>query len=132
MKYFLMLFAVFTFFSPISKWCTIYSQEYYVAYIYDTDSSNGLSFRSFLSAANYTTSLIKISDISTTNLDDFDLIIIDSRSGYAGYWGTPQEVQIIQNTNKPIFALGTGGSSFYQQLGLSIQWLYGWTASDTM
>lgn len=132
MKNFLVLFAIFSFFLPIPEWGTIYSQEYYVAYVYDTDSSNGLSFRSFLDSANYHTSLIKISNISATSFDDFNLIIIDSRSGYDGNWGTPQAVQIIQATNKPIFALGIGGCCFYQQLGLSINWINGWTASDTM
>ena len=109
-----------------------YGQNYNVAYVYDIDSSNGLSFRSFLNANDYPTSLIKISDISTTIFDDFALIMIDSRSGSFGNWGTPQEIQIIQNLFKPILALGAGGSSFYEQLGISINWGNSWTSLDTL
>jgi hypothetical protein len=132
MKYSKMLFAIFTIFLLISEINLINAQSHNVAYIYETDSSNGLSFRSFLNASYYPTSLIKIFDIYTTNFDDFGLIIIDSRSGDFGNWGTLQEVQIIQNLNKPILALGTGGSSFYEQLGLSIRWVNSWTNPDTL
>jgi hypothetical protein len=132
MKNSIILFAMLIFVLSTFEWNPIYAQNYNVAYIYDTDSSNGLSFRSFLNAADYQTSLIKISEISITNFDSFALIIIDSRSGYGGDWGSPQEVQIIQSSNKPIFALGIGGSCFFQQLGISINWLNSWIVSDTM
>ncbi len=132
MKNSIMLFAIITIFIVFSEINLIKAQSHNVAYIYDTDSSNGLSFRSFLNANSYPTSLIKISDISFTNLDDFGLIIIDSRSGDFGNWGSPQEVQIIKNLNKPILALGTGGSSFYEQLGLSIKFSNTWTSRDTL
>jgi len=91
-----------------------------IAFIIETNGQNGDEYRYFLEESNYPTEIIKISDIVNTNFSDYELIIIDSDSGFEYNWGTQQIVDVLIGSNKPIIGLGKGGARFFQYVGISI------------
>ncbi len=93
-----------------------------VAYIYTSDDS----FKTFLDANGYPTTLVPMSSVSATNFSSFNLIIAGSETGYGYSWGDAASVAAVRNSGKPIVGLGYGGSCLFQQLGLSINWGNGW------
>jgi len=101
------------------------------AFIYTGESADANVYKAFLDSIGVQTTLIEIADVSSADLTSFGLIIIGSNTGYMGNWGDPSAVANIQNSGKPVLGLGFGGASFFQQMGLSINWSNGWIRLDT-
>ena len=90
------------------------AQSSEVAYIYSTnDSTNVSAYKTFLNSIGYQTTLIEMGDIVTTDFSQYDIILIDSNSGFTITWGDPASVSAIENSDKPIVGLGEGGYAFY-------------------
>ncbi|MBD3215706.1 MAG: hypothetical protein GF311_24050 [Candidatus Lokiarchaeota archaeon] len=95
------------------------------------DDGTAPFYQEFLENNNYAVNLINFSDITTTNFDNFGLIIINPGSGEQGSnWGDSNAVNSIDNSNKPILGIGEdGGYAFFGELGLSIGYPNGLTTS---
>ena len=94
-----------------------------IAVIYnDTDTiiHSGPSFRNFLQNDGHSVDLINMTDILTTDLSDYDLILIDDHTGFLGSWGSTAEVNYVNNSGKPIIGIGDGGYAFFGKLNLDI------------
>jgi hypothetical protein len=103
-----------------------------IAYIYNSkDDGTALYYQEFLENNSYAVDLINVSDITTTNFENYGLIIIDPESGDQGSnWGDSNTVNSIDNSNKPILGIGeNGGYAFFGELGLSIGYPNGLTSS---
>jgi hypothetical protein len=91
-----------------------------IAYIFENNKQNGVEFRYFLEESNYFTEIININAVVATDLSGYELIIIDSDSGYGLNWGTQQIVDVLIGSNGPFIGLGEGGARFFQNVGISI------------
>ena len=103
-----------------------------VAYIFSSDTASADSYKSLLQDNGYSATLIPMSEVATTDLSIYDLIIVGNDTGFKYEWGDSASVSAIQNSEKPIIGLGFGGACLFQQMGLSINWGHGmlWTGSS--
>lgn len=107
-------------------------QEGTIAYVFRGDTTDATSFYNLLTGAGYVVDLVPLADVTTTNFDNYDLIIIADDSGNLSDWGLPgmtaaQVAQIVApDPDVPILGLGEGGYAFFGQLGLFIGWPNGW------
>ncbi|MCL6099322.1 MAG: T9SS type A sorting domain-containing protein [Bacteroidetes bacterium] len=90
-------------------------------YIYSatikTDSTQAVNFKTLFDSFGHTTTLIKTNQIISTQLSQYDLIIMSN-----SYWeGDAASVTAIKNSGKGIIALGAG-ISIFDQLQLTIGW----------
>jgi len=90
-----------------------------IAFIY-SNSTTARRFRSLINSYGYNTDRIKTTNILSTDFSQYDAIIIGPETGYLDTWGSTAQVSAIDNSNKPIIALGDGGYAFYGALGLNI------------
>gem|GEM_PF-5932207 len=102
-----------------------------VAIIYDSDSSWANDFAVLLSDNGHTTTLIEMADVSSASFGLYDLILVDSRTGATAEWGDSASVAKIQDSGKPVLGLGFGGTSLFEEMGLSINWSNAWTDLDS-
>jgi hypothetical protein len=93
-----------------------------VAYIHSSDVEAAQSFRSLLVAYGCSTTLMAIDQISNTDLDSYDIIIVGDDTGNLSHWEDIESVTAIESSGKPVIGLGEGGYAFFGQLGLSIGW----------
>ena len=103
----------------------------HLAYIYSSGGSWAADYDQFLRDRGFRVSLVEMASIPTTDLSAFDLLVVDSRTGYQGTWGTTEALTAIEAGAKPILGLGFGGASLFQELGVSISWQHGWVDLDT-
>lgn len=108
-----------------------YSQTTRVAYIYLDDMTWGMSVNTLLSSHGLLTTLIPLNNVADSNFANYDLIIVDSRTGELSQWGDSSSVAAVSSSSKPILGMGFGGSCLFEQMGLSISWGSGWTDHDT-
>jgi len=103
-----------------------------IAYVFRSNTEDATSFYSLLTTAGYTVTLVPLSDVTTTDFNQFDLTIIADDTGTLEQWGTPPaatgaaQVAQINLPNKPILGLGEGGYAFFGRLSLFIGWPMGW------
>jgi hypothetical protein len=113
---------------------SVYSGNAYaktIAYIYDTDTDSANDFKSILDSKGYTTSLIYMSNIATTDFSGYDLIIIGKDTGYIEAVGSEwvfhwDYYETVNNLGKPILGLYEGGAYFFEKLNLAIGWMHTW------
>lgn len=94
-----------------------------IAVIYnDTDTiiQSGPSFRNFLQSDGHSADLINMTDILSTDLSAYDLILIDDHTGFLDSWGSTTKVSYVNNSGKPIIGIGDGGYAFFGKLNLDI------------
>lgn len=96
-----------------------------LAYIYSTDTTSANSYKSLLDANGYITTLIPMSDVATTDLSTYSLIIVGGDTGSDYQRGDSVSVSAILDSGKLIIGLYSGGASLLQELGLSINWGHG-------
>ena len=85
-----------------------------IACIYDTDSTAPDSFKTLLDANGYSTTMIAKSDILTTNFSSYALIIIADETTPSNW--NPSLATAVDNSGKPIIAVGGTGSYFYNYI----------------
>ncbi|MFQ5595591.1 MAG: thrombospondin type 3 repeat-containing protein, partial [Anaerolineae bacterium] len=96
------------------------------AYIYLADDFTAVQYAELLAGNGTETTLVPLGEVPRTDLSAYDLILIGPDTGEGDAWGDPEVVQAINGSGKPILALGTGGSAFLQQLGLTIGSAHGY------
>lgn len=101
------------------------------AYVYSTDTTSANDFKSFLDAGGCVTTLIDMSSVSGTSFLSYDVIIIGSDTGNLGTWGDSASVNVINDSGRPILALGEGGYAFLGKLSLSTGYPNGWHGTLT-
>ena len=97
-----------------------------LAYIYSTDTSSANSYKSLLDANGYSTTLIPMSDVATTDFSKYDAIITGSDTGSMSSWGDSASVSAVKDSYKPIIGLGEGGYALFGQLKLDTGHPQGW------
>ena len=101
------------------------------AIIYALDSSWANDFTSLLSDNGFTTQLVELGDVFTTDFSDVDLIIVSSWIGSGYNFADSATVAIIKASGKPILGVGPGGARLFQEMDVSINWDHCWVYSDT-
>jgi len=97
-----------------------------VAYVYSPGESDAaLQYKSFLDSCGFTTTLVGMSQVSSTDLSIYDVIIIGYATGGTSIWGDSATVAHIKNSNKPTLGLGEGGYAFFGKLSLHIGYANG-------
>lgn len=91
-----------------------------VAYIFTNYDEAAESFQSLLGGYGCSTTLIRVVDVTATQLDSYDLLIVANDAQYEDTWSDPNTVTAIEDSGKPIIGLGDGGYDFFGVLGLSI------------
>ncbi|MCK4735359.1 MAG: hypothetical protein KAT65_23100, partial [Methanophagales archaeon] len=101
-----------------------------LAYIYSTDTTSANSYKSLLDANGYSTTLIQMSDVATTDFSKYDAIIAGSDTGSMSSWGDSASVSAVKDSYKPIIGLGEGGYALFGQLKLSTGHPNGWHGDE--
>ncbi|MDY6834576.1 MAG: NosD domain-containing protein [Chloroflexota bacterium] len=101
-----------------------------ICYIYNTDQSGAEDYGALLESNGFPTMLIPLSDVAATDFSGSRLIIIGTDTGNLSSWGDTASVSAIEDSGKPILALGEGGYSFLGQIGLETGYPHGWHGMD--
>ncbi|MGD0339966.1 MAG: T9SS type A sorting domain-containing protein [Bacteroidota bacterium] len=106
------------------------AQTKQIAYIYSSslssDSSAAFDYKTFLDSNGYSTYLIRMSDVQSTDFSSYSAILIGNGTGNLDLWGDSSSVAAINNFNKPVIGLGEGGYAYFGRLSLNIGWPHGW------
>jgi len=100
------------------------------AFIYSTNLAGAESFETLLEANGVTVDLVPKTDAGTWDYSGYGLIIIGNDTAYGYNWTPESTVSVINATGKPILGLCYGGSSFFQELGLFVNWGHSGIGSD--
>ena len=94
-------------------------------YASGSDSVKAISYKTLLDANGMPTTLVRMSDVLTTNIASYSVVIIGNGTGNGGAWGDSATVAKLRTTNRAIVGLGEGGYAFLGKLGLTIGYPYG-------
>ncbi|MGC9466965.1 MAG: protein kinase domain-containing protein [Anaerolineae bacterium] len=100
-----------------------------LVYIYATNTTIANAYKSLLEDDDYLVQLVKQDAIMSTSFDTYDLILIGPDTGSGASWGAGGQADRLADTNKPVIGLGSGGSSFFDQIGEPIGWGNAWLPS---
>jgi hypothetical protein len=92
------------------------------AFIYSTNLAGAQSFETLLEANGVSVDLVPKTSAETWDYSGYGLIIIGNDTAYGYDWTPESTVSVINATGKPILGLCYGGSSFFQELGLFVNW----------
>lgn len=101
-----------------------------MAYIYSSDISSANGYKSLLDSNGLSTSLIYRGDAVNSDFSKYNLIIIGSDLDITGSQDDVSLVSVIDNSGKPVLALGEGGYYFLGQLKLKTGYPNGWHGSE--
>ena len=96
-----------------------------VAYIYDSNPPNAITFEQILMSHGFSTDLIALVDVAGTDFSDYAVIIAGNDTGASSTWGTPDAVNTIAASGKPVLGMGSGGYALLGKLGLDIGYPHG-------
>lgn len=102
-----------------------------VLFVNAEDNQWGLDFASLLQTHGITTKLTPMVDVPFENFSFYNLIIFDSRKGQDYVWADSATANLIKNSGKPVLAIGIGGSTLFERMGLSINYGDGWDDEDS-
>jgi hypothetical protein len=108
-----------------------------LAYIYNGTNPDAANYKSFLESRGFLVDLVPLNAITRTSFVSYSLILLADDSGrYPGddewfTWGSSQaetaaQMAPIIDANRPVLALGEGGSTYLEKRGLSNGWLHSW------
>lgn len=82
-----------------------------VAYVFEENSNAKDSFKALLTDRGYDFRGVRLDRVPTADLSNVDVIIVAADTGDS-WWGfhSPEAVQTLNSLQKPILALGVGGS----------------------
>ena len=101
-----------------------------IAYIYATDAAARDSFASLLDVG-YDVTSVAMANLETHDFSDYELIIVGSDTGASSEWGTDAQLAHLAAASKPVIAIGNGGSSYFERLGLLVNYGQTWWANGT-
>jgi hypothetical protein len=95
-----------------------------IAYIYKTDNTNALAYKTLMEANNCAVTLIEKATAITTDYSKYKLIVIDNNTDIAGVGGewTTTDAATIKAAGKPLLLMGAGGLYFAAKNGNIINW----------
>ena len=96
-----------------------------IAYVYKTDNSDGLAFKTLMEENDCNVKLIEKSAISLNNFKTYNLIVIDQNtdvSGWTGTW-TNADTSALQAGGKPMLLMGIGGLQYAAKIGNTTNYL---------
>ena len=99
-----------------------------VVYIHWWDREKAESFQSFLQAYGCTVTLLRSDQMTASDVEDCDLVMIDPDTQNPAAW-PDQAVSAVTDAGTPILGLGPGGYRFFGKMGLTIGYPNG--ASNT-
>jgi predicted outer membrane repeat protein len=91
-----------------------------VAYVHHNKTDVAEGYRALLTAYGCPTTLIPGDQVATTTLDDYDLIVAGTDTGYSDVWADEQNVAAVEGSGKPVVGLSRGGYWYFGKLGLTI------------
>lgn len=97
-------------------------------YIYSatnkTDSTQAVDYKTLLSSFGHTVTLINVNQVKTTQLSQFDLIVVSSGTSVNNFhWeGDTTCVRLIKESGKCMLSLGKGGSLLFGDMQLWCNW----------
>ena len=100
-----------------------------VAYIYDTDTASRDSFDAMLTSRGFTVDLVPLGSAASYDFSPDEVIIVGNDTGTAGNWDAPGAIANVDGAGKPIVGVGEGGSSFFDDINIFIDWGQSWGAS---
>jgi serine/threonine protein kinase len=99
------------------------------AYVYSTDSGTANQFKSLFEDNGYQFDIFRQSDVTGVDFSQYRLVLIGHETGNSSDWrnnpwgdSAKQQAQHIYASGKPVIGLGSGGSLFFQAVGLYINW----------
>ncbi len=110
--------------------CMSAAQTAKIAYIYSSTSPSDLGaaieFKSYLDSNGYSTYVIEMSNVPSTDFSSYSAILISDGTGSLNSWGDTSSVAAISSFGKPIIGLGEGGYAYFGKLSLRIGYGNGW------
>lgn len=104
-----------------------------IAYIYKTDNSDGLAFKSLLEENDCHVTLIDKMQVASTVFSTYQLIVIDHNTDVVGLtssW-TNADTVAIQKSGSPMLLIGVGGLQYAGKIGNAANYLNTTFWSDT-
>lgn len=97
-----------------------------IAYIYKSDSTDGVAFKTLLEANNSLVTLIDKSAAASANYSSYKLIVIDNNTDTihptpVPGWSTA-DTAAIKGSGKPLLLMGLGGLQLGQKLNNNVSW----------
>lgn len=94
-----------------------------IAYIYQTDNTDGLVYKTILETGNCSVTLIEKSAVTTTDYGGYKLIVIDNNTNLTTTqtW-TNADTAAINGPGKPILFIGAGGMFLADKMGNRVAW----------
>jgi hypothetical protein len=83
-------------------------------------------FKSFLDGRGYTTDLISMADVASTDFSAYRKVLIGDNTGYLDVWGTATLASYVNSYGKPIVGIGEGGYAFFGRSTSNLGWPNGW------
>lgn len=96
-----------------------------IAYIYKTDNTDGIAYKTLLEENDCHVTLIDKSKVSTTTFTSYQLIVIDQNNdvpGTTSTW-TNADTAAIQASGKPMLLIGVGGLFYATKIGNTVNYL---------
>jgi hypothetical protein len=102
----------------------------HVAIVHTSDKSVAQAYEIGLEKKGFDVTLLDAATLSDTNIgaiSKFELILIDSESGYLNTWGgSDAAARAIQASKRPVLGIGEGGYSYLGHFASPIGWANGW------
>ncbi|MBN1250113.1 MAG: protein kinase [Anaerolineae bacterium] len=100
-------------------------------YIYSVNAAPTQQFVNLLEDNDFDVDTITMNAILSTDLEDYDLILLGPDTGSGGTWGdnAGNQAEAIEDANVPVLGIGDGGYAFFGKLGYEIGWGNGWHGS---
>ncbi len=95
-----------------------------LAYVYNSDSTNGAAFKSLFQVNGCSVTLVKKSVAATFDYSAFNVIIIDGNTAELNgpdNWSST-DAMAIKNSGKPLVLLNEGGMLFGDQIKTTVCW----------
>ncbi|MDQ3250179.1 MAG: hypothetical protein M3Q45_13345, partial [Chloroflexota bacterium] len=93
-----------------------------VVYIHRGDVDTANAYEQLIEANGVAVDQLEMSNVPSTNLNKYNLVIIGPETGSLDTWGSDEIVRAIVKHEKPVLGLGEGGYAFFGKLGLAIGW----------
>jgi len=105
-----------------------------VAILHGADASAAVPYKAGLEANGLFVDLIALGSAAASDpavLDDYQVLIIDTFSGYLDSWeGSDKVLEVIAKTRRPVIAVGEGGYVYLGRIGSPLGWPNGWHGND--
>ena len=103
---------------------------YRALYVWESDAETAYQVEGLLEANGWLVDRRRLSEIPSTALGDYHLLVIGPDTGRNGVFAAPDIAGLLLQYPFPVLGLGQGGSAFFEQAGLAIGWAHSWISFD--